>query len=166
MNMNKLTKQLKLKNVEYAAFASQETHCFSADVYYKGKHVFRASNSGHGGPDDQHVVNQELADEILEQCDVIAKENGVSGSKWFALECVTGELLEEYLTVKDLKRLMSRKVIWLSKDGNVYQTKNARNAEVRNNWAEQIAEREDTESVLNLLPINEALTIYRNIGAQ
>lgn len=40
-----------LKNLKYAAFASEETHCFEATVYVDGKRFCIASNEGHGGPD-------------------------------------------------------------------------------------------------------------------
>lgn len=43
--------RIELKNVRYAAFASEETSCFQATVYVDGKPFCLASNDGHGGPD-------------------------------------------------------------------------------------------------------------------
>lgn len=43
--------QLQLKNIQYAAFASHETHCYSASLYVDGKRVALVDNDGHGGSD-------------------------------------------------------------------------------------------------------------------
>jgi hypothetical protein len=45
----------------------------------------------------------------------------------------------------------------------VFETKGARNKATLEHWVTQIAEREDTTEVLNLLPIDKALEIYRAI---
>jgi hypothetical protein len=42
--------KIELKNVKYAAFASQETSCFEATVYIDGKRAGKVRNEGHGGP--------------------------------------------------------------------------------------------------------------------
>tara|TARA_R110000737_G_scaffold350367_1_gene389102 strand:+ start:54 stop:524 length:471 start_codon:yes stop_codon:yes gene_type:complete len=43
--------KIELKNVKYAAFASEETSCYSASLYVNGKKIGEVSNEGHGGPD-------------------------------------------------------------------------------------------------------------------
>lgn len=42
---------ITIKNLKYAAFASQETSCFEATVYLDGKRFCTAGNEGSGGPD-------------------------------------------------------------------------------------------------------------------
>lgn len=46
-----MTPKIILKNLKYAAFASEETSCFSATVYVDGKRLCTARNDGHGGCD-------------------------------------------------------------------------------------------------------------------
>jgi hypothetical protein len=43
--------KVTIKNLKYAAFASQETSCFEATIYVDGKRFCTARNEGHGGPD-------------------------------------------------------------------------------------------------------------------
>jgi hypothetical protein len=43
---------IELKKVRFAAFASEETSCFDAEVWVNGKKEGTAHNQGHGGPTD------------------------------------------------------------------------------------------------------------------
>jgi len=43
--------KVTIKNLKYAAFASQETNCFEATIYVDGKRFCTARNEGSGGPD-------------------------------------------------------------------------------------------------------------------
>ena len=40
---------LQLKNIQYAEFASEETHCFEASVYFNNTLIGTVSNEGRGG---------------------------------------------------------------------------------------------------------------------
>ena len=42
---------VELKAIKHSAFASQETHCYEASVYFNGTRVGVVSNQGHGGAD-------------------------------------------------------------------------------------------------------------------
>lgn len=46
-----------LKKVQYLAGMSQETHCYTADLYLNGCKVAEVGNAGHGGCDDVRYVN-------------------------------------------------------------------------------------------------------------
>src|SRR4051812_38482510 len=41
---------IELRKVQYAAFMSEETNAFEAEVWINGKKEGRAHNQGHGGP--------------------------------------------------------------------------------------------------------------------
>ena len=41
--------KIELKNLKYAEFASQETHCFEASLYVDGKRIGVVANDGQGG---------------------------------------------------------------------------------------------------------------------
>lgn len=49
--------KITLKNLKYAAFASEETSCFSATVYCDGKRLCTARNDGHGGCDSYDALS-------------------------------------------------------------------------------------------------------------
>lgn len=46
------TKNFELKKLKFHEDMSEETPCFSADLYENGKLVAHASNDGHGGPNN------------------------------------------------------------------------------------------------------------------
>jgi hypothetical protein len=48
--------KIELKNLKYAAFASEETSCFEATVYVDGKRFCIASNEGRGGCDSYEAL--------------------------------------------------------------------------------------------------------------
>lgn len=48
--------KITLKKFQHAAFASQETYCFSADVLIDGKKAGCAENDGHGGCTSVHLT--------------------------------------------------------------------------------------------------------------
>ena len=56
--------KIELKNFKYAAFASEETLCFTASVYVDGVRTFMASNSGHGESNSIHPVNGKNREDI------------------------------------------------------------------------------------------------------
>ena len=43
--------KLELKSIKHTAWASEETHCYQANLYVDGKPVAVVSNDGHGGCD-------------------------------------------------------------------------------------------------------------------
>ena len=51
-------KNFQLKNIKHSEFASQETNCYEASLYYKGKRIAIVSNHGHGGCDDLHIQDE------------------------------------------------------------------------------------------------------------
>jgi len=53
--------RIEIKNVKYAAHASQETHCFQATVYVDGERFAIASNEGHGGCDNLYPVKKDVS---------------------------------------------------------------------------------------------------------
>ena len=54
-----ITNDVELKNFKHSEFASQETNCYEASLYYKGKRIAVVSNDGHGGCDNQHIEDGE-----------------------------------------------------------------------------------------------------------
>ena len=56
ITLNKLTIQKRL---------SQETLCFSADIYIDNVKIGEVTNHGHGGPNSYHFTNQEKGKELM-----------------------------------------------------------------------------------------------------
>lgn len=106
--------RIELKNVRYAAFASQETACFSATVYVDGVKEGTVENSGTGGADIMHPWQLEkkieafLATQPLVTYEVDGKEVKVPQS----VEGYIGKLLDDHLEKKTLKRLCAKQTVF------------------------------------------------------
>ena len=66
--------KIELKNIKYAAFASEETHCYEATLYVNGKRFAHVSNDGHGGCDRQEPIKPYTYKDLAQLEKTIAKE--------------------------------------------------------------------------------------------
>lgn len=163
--------KIELKNIKHSEFASQETHCFQATIYIDGKKVGTVENQGHGGCDSvhPHQVAQQIDDyaKTLPKtvCDFIDPETGKPAEMEQSHETIFGEIVNNWLVAKDLKRAMSKRVLYL-KDGGVYQTKAMASDALRRYLSEpKLGTLSQDKTILNLLPFDQALTIYRGATA-
>ena len=58
--MNNL--KIELKAVKFMESLSEETACFSANIYINGKRAGRCENRGHGGSTSYHIEDKEIAE--------------------------------------------------------------------------------------------------------
>lgn len=79
---------VELKNVKICEWMSQETCCYSATVYVNGSRAFTVENSGHGGCDNHHVLDQNLYQKFLSH----VKKSGESVDTFMAMELDKWEL--------------------------------------------------------------------------
>lgn len=162
-------KNFALKAVKYSAFASQETNCFEAKLFYKGKACAIAKNDGHGGCTDFYPLDDALfQDAVCYAKSLPAVETSImneDGTPWMMemdIEQVANELLTAWLIEKDYKRLVGKRVLWKKVGSNsIWQTGAAKNKPTLEAWIKQLAEREDTDVVLNTLPMVDALELFR-----
>ena len=155
---------LQLKAIQHAAFQSQETHCYSANLYVDGKLAATVGNEGHGGCDYQYPKDKALFDKAL--LDVVQiKGYRDWDSPYDALESWCCNQVNDYLAAKDLKRLLSKRVLFTEPGmPGIYQTQCAKNKATKERWLE-LYEREqargDKKQILNLLPFDTALKLFK-----
>ena len=206
--------RIQLKNVKYAAFASQETHCYEASVYFDGKKVGHVSNEGHGGCYYQHPSDKDGWAKMMDYIDSLNelptdadkgaamkryarqlnawgdasawefqqsdedffnqyKDDSHGGDRTFleaalqfnskSLEYICNDLVNDYLTSRDLKRLLSKRVLYRNMNGTVLQTNCARNKTMLKAWIEGVKRKDSVKDVLNEMPFEDALEIYKAI---
>lgn len=158
-----------LKNVKYAAFQSHETHCYQASLYLNGKKVANVSNEGHGGPEWVEFVSDEaktatndaLAAMPKHKCSFNDPKTGEPAYLDMTLEFVCGDLMDDWLAAKELKRLLAKRVLW-TKPGEpgIYQTQCAKNKATLQHWVDEIAG-DVVDIVLNNEPFEDALAIFK-----
>ena len=163
--------KIELKNIKHSEFASRETNCYEATIYINGKREGVVSNDGQGGCDSVHPW--QLAQEIdayaktlpLIVCEWIDPKTGEPFVLEQTHETIFGELLNDWMLDKGLKKKLNSKILFVKEDGKVYETKAQKPAELKLTLSiPRLAERLSAKVVLNNLPYAEAKQIYRSIA--
>jgi len=155
-----------LKKIRYMASLSQETSCYSADLYVDGKKIGEVANDGHGGPDsfhgDQAAYAMASAWVAENHPPLVFGENDEHSVK-ADIEIVCGQLLDDHLLGKALKKELKRSVLYQAagKKG-LMQIKFKRVTSVTDGHIEHVQKKYPDAKILNALPFDEAMEIYKN----
>lgn len=124
-----------VKNISINHRNSEETYCYSADVYVGGKKAFSARNHGHGGCDMIHAYPG-YAGPSVDEVDAWLKANRPVDNTYgmaieHSLEIEIGEQLSKHVRAKEeastrrkFAKMLADKICYL-KDGAVYTIKAA-----------------------------------------
>jgi hypothetical protein len=156
--------KIELKNIKHSEFASHETNCYEATIYIDGKKAGIVENDGRGGCDSVHPF--ELAVKIDEYAKTLPKMSIGTGSNAVEIEqnyeTIFGDLLAEWLHAKDLKRALSRYVMFTRDDGRLYQSAGMKKDALAKYLSEpKLPEAIKSKEILNLMPFDKALQIYK-----
>jgi len=156
-----------LSKVSHNARLSEETHCFSAVLNVNGKPYFEVTNRGHGGCDDYNPLpGQTMADfntkmdEVTAHLKTLPKEKFMDKEMDASLEVIVGDLMNDHLVSKEIKRKMSKKtLITIKGKEGVYAYPSPYSPE----YAQRLrsATKFSVDQILNELPLEEAAAIYR-----
>lgn len=164
--------KIELKNIKYAEFASEETHCFEGKLYVNGKHVADLSNDGHGGAD--YVYWKDGAAVTEKQVNEWIKANVAPSVIEFGdrepmtiepnLEIFCGNAVNDFLTERQVNKAMrdmAKKVLTFDgKDVSNFRWKGLKKVEQRH--IDSIKKSYPDRIILNCLASSEARTIIRN----
>ncbi len=159
------TLKIELRNVKYFAAGSEETSCFTATVYVDGKKAGTAQNHGTGGPTmvQPFTVEKQINDyaATLPQVKLDIGDGKIIEYAQTA-EGLIDSIFTHHLIEKDLRKALSKRILYTKKDTKgIFETK-AATAEERGrlitNTALHAARQIDV--ILNTLPFDEALAIY------
>ena len=176
---------LELKGIKHAAFASQETHCYEASVYYNGKIIGVVSNEGNGGCDNfyphgeadssmtkdgSYHHNKNLWSCIGED---LAKEHPQYFMEWdkswnkMTLEIWCCNQVNKFLSAKDFNRYMKSKVVFIQPDEpkaiRYFSFKGVK--KVTQQHIDHIKSKYPTYQILNDMPKAEALDLWVSCNA-
>ena len=152
--------KIELKAIQYAAFSSEETNCYSASLYVDGRKIGTVGNDGRGGCDRFHGdrAAHTAADEWCR----------ANLPKWDGLGCRPvdtdlelhcGRLLDDWLASREMKKTLHTCVLFINqRDGKLYQVRHR--GEIARTIA-AIACKHPGATVLNGLPVDKALDLYR-----
>lgn len=159
--------KLQLKAIKHSDDMSEETFCYSANLYCDGKMVAHVGNSGKGGADMVHPSNghtqakiQEIENYIktLEEVDVPGFDETIPMN----LEIWCGDQIMIHLARKDLKAWFKTKVVGLQ-DGEIMLWKNKNKSRPMEETAELVKKQNPGIIVLNTLPFDVAVSIFLKI---
>jgi hypothetical protein len=150
--------ELTVKNLKHAAWASEETQCFSATIYVDGKACFTASNDGHGGATFMHPLDG-MAERLFELED-IAKEHtytcdydGNPHPK--SLEWFVDDAVRDTLELRRIARMLKTRAVFVNDAGELTGYKcNIKKHPLADHIA-VLAEKHPGERCVNHLPAAE-----------
>jgi hypothetical protein len=157
--------KIELRNIKYASFASEETACFEATVLIDGERAGTVRNDGHGGC--HFYYPPQLESRVSDHAATLPKYASEEWGEGFSEDAkkrllgeqFISELVEAYLLRRDYKRLVGSKVLFLARDGKLYESKKVPKARL-GALIEQAKGRADVDKILNLLPEEEGFAIY------
>lgn len=173
--------KLTLKGMKVAAFASEETTCFSATLCIDGKPAFEVSNDGHGGADMHRPLkgqNFGHVDAALKRIAVYAATlpplppmKGAESLGTFPqdVETLVSDLITREQYRKDMKRALTNGILYTSKTKpGVFEVRIKGRKAIdfpTDTWTKILA-RTDIAHVLNRMPEEDALTLWiASVGA-
>lgn len=121
--------KIELKNVKVHEDMSEETTCFTAEVWADGEFVGTAKNDGHGGCTDiyNHSGTRELLQKVEEYCKTLPNHvyPATKHSKEFSvsmdLEQMVHNLLDEAMFINDIKKYFNKGIIYGKMLGDIHQ---------------------------------------------
>lgn len=145
-----------LKNIKRVARLSEETECFSADVWVDGVKAGTVANHGHGG---SHIFEPTALWQKLEDHAKTPPTRRVFGMDLQPdADSIVGDAYVHAQTERDLARMMARKIVFV-RDGELRSIK-CPDQETRDRWLKDpdLQQRVKGCTVLNLLPMQEAVS--------
>lgn len=98
---------IELKNIKFSEWNSEETNCFQATVYFKGKKVGVVGNEGHGGCTwVQPLEDMQAFKEFRAECEAFAEANKEEYYETYTIiDLIFEEWLDEHYAKKDKARM-------------------------------------------------------------
>lgn len=161
--------KIELKNIKHIEHMSEETNCFTASIYINDKRAGEVSNRGQGASHDYHP--RDLWEKLNAHAQTLPSQTWTLNDQPLEIkpcpDTIVDELMTNHLVGKDLKRAMSKRILFM-RDGEMLET--ARNLD-RVTLARHLSEPEKlrqqlkTDIIFNLMPLADAVTFYRKKGA-
>jgi len=168
---NRKYPRVTLRALKYAAFQSHETHCFEATIYLDGKKAGTADDDGNGGMVNIHP--QSLRDQLDAYGKTFPDDNSHGITISIDAEIIIRELVNDWLLARDVKRDLAKKVMYtVADDDGLYETKAipglaqhvAKGEAHMRNYMRNF--KRPPVKILNLLPLEEAVELYRKAAGE
>jgi hypothetical protein len=168
--------KIELRNVQFAAFMSEETNAFTATIYVNGKKAGEASNQGHGGSTDvqPHSLAETLdayGATLPRHVSTLKDDSDPTGffTQQPDAEHIVDNLFEQWLEAREaakerkkFERDLTTRILFTKKGAKgVFQTKKLTPVQMDFYKTKGAAAFKDCDVVLNLLPADAAWTLWQ-----
>ena len=161
--------KITLKNIKHSGFASRETHCFQASIYVDGKRSGTVENSGYGGCNDEHWDDSSVMDAVYDWVKTLppVEVEWGDGTMSQSFDTLIGELVNDWLTTKDIKREMRKGLVVFDSgcEKGSYRVFNHKmfktNPQEMFDGLKRLKRVEADAVCLNVLPIEEAVRVWK-----
>ena len=156
--------KIELKSIQYSAAASQETTCYSANLYIDGRKIGTVGNHGHGASDEFHG-DRAAFDAADTWCranlpKLIVLDDQPQDAD-LELHCHT--LVDDWRAAKHLRSTLRTNIVFLHPvDGLLYQVRHRGEIE---RTAAAVTREHPGANILNGQPFAAALALYRTATA-
>lgn len=150
--------KLELKQVRILKNCSQDGLCFQAAAYVNGVKAFEVCNAGQGGPNQYNVLNAGLYEAAQAYALTLPPIHCFGRELAMHLELLVGELLDDQLRARELKRLL-KKIVFIS--GGKVMTCNVAYSEALRG---QLIARHPEAIILNELSFEAALAEFKKVS--
>jgi len=147
--------KVELKNIQYVASMSEETHCFTASLYVDGVKRGTVSNRGYGGSTD--FTDWGAMEELDAYGKTLPKIVRPFGEFDHDAESFVNDALEAYIAEKELTNKLRRRVLFLQ-GGKVWESRAVSKEDLPHYIAHYA--KDPTKTVLNTMPKPEAVRAY------
>jgi hypothetical protein len=164
--------KITLKNIKHSKFASQETLCFEASIYVDGVRRGFVENSGRGECNHEHWIDRTFGEKVYEYIKTLPEvplpwdeTETVSQS----LDLIIDELMNDWLAGQEVKKQLRKGLLVVDnscEEGQYHIFTHPMlktNPEGLFNHLKREKKIDDDAVCLNLLPIEEAVQVYRMI---
>lgn len=125
---------IELRKFHFAEFASEETNCYSAEVWVNGRPGFHASNEGHGGSDhyqplaytDKGRADMDTAMAAIKAyCDARGTTTSHGIELEYDAELFIGDAVEEMLRQRERQKIVrkTKDMVVMIEDGQILRSK-------------------------------------------
>lgn len=167
--------KIELRRISCNQRLSDETHCYTADLYVDGQRWGVVSNRGCGGSDDFAGTGGRNYGDLMDLDKRIAAEYpptdltgvGCPGETMpESLESLCANLVSEHLIAKDMQRALTRSVLFLkAAEPGIFELKPKRGASFETSkFVAAVKAKYPDARILNEMPTDEALALYRKAG--
>jgi hypothetical protein len=156
--------QIELRHLKIVHRLSQETVCFTASLFLDGEPAGTVSNRGDGGA---HEYSSSAAESRLTAYAKAAPARTFpaewgGGTYQPSADSLIDDLVTDHQTRADLAKLLKTRVLFTGTDGKLRQTRTFKAEELQRLLPDLTSKPPaDWQRILNTLPFDEALAIFR-----